>query len=92
MELTVSLETICRLIVRARETVDEAQRMPLWQECHRILHEDQPYTFLLNRKSLVFIDKRIKNVALTKTGLNFSSTDPSPIPWYVPATLQKHTN
>jgi peptide/nickel transport system substrate-binding protein len=79
------------LIVRARETVNEAERIPLWQECHRILHEDQPYTFLLRGKSLVFIDKRIQNVELTKTGLNFSARDPSPIPWYVPANLQKHT-
>ncbi len=79
------------LMVKARETVKEDERMPLWQECHRMLNDDQPYTFLMTRKSLVFIDKRIKNVALTKTGLNFTSVDTAPIPWYVPAALQKHT-
>ena len=78
------------LITQARSTVDEAKRMPLWQQCHEILHEDQPYTFLLVRQSLVFIDKRIKNIKASDTGLNFSAGDANPIPWYVPLDEQKH--
>ena len=46
-----------KLMEEARSTVDEAKRMPLWQQCHRIIHEDQPYTFLFNSKALVFLDK-----------------------------------
>lgn len=80
-----------KVIEAARSTVDESQRMPLWQQAHRILHEDQPYTFLLNRKSLIFIDKRIRNVQRTRSGLNFLSTSAMPNPWYVPLSLQKHT-
>ncbi|GIW76295.1 MAG: peptide-binding protein [Phycisphaerae bacterium] len=80
-----------KVIEAARSTVDESKRMPLWQQAHRILHEDQPYTFLLNRKSLIFIDKRIRNVQRTRSGLNFLSTSSMPNPWYVPLQLQKHT-
>jgi peptide/nickel transport system substrate-binding protein len=81
-----------KAIEQARATVKEDERMPLWHQAHRVLHEDQPYTFLLNRKSLIFIDKRIQNVQRTKSGLNFISTSPMPNPWFVPATLQKHGN
>ena len=43
-----------RLIEQARETVDQAKRIPLWRQCHSILHEDQPYTFLFTRKTTSF--------------------------------------
>jgi peptide/nickel transport system substrate-binding protein len=66
----------------ARRTVDEEKRMPLWQQVHKILHEDQPYTFLYSRKSLMFIDDRIQNVQRTKVGLNERDE------WYVPKNLQ----
>jgi peptide/nickel transport system substrate-binding protein len=77
-----------RLIERARATVDEAKRMPLWRACERILHDDQPYTFLMRRKSLVFIDKRMHNVQITRLGLNMHAL---PVEWYVPPRLQKYT-
>lgn len=79
-------------IDQARRTVDKAQRMPLWQRCHRILHEDQPYTFLFRRKGLFFIDNRIKNVQATKVGLNYVSRWVMPIEWYVPQSLQRYTD
>jgi peptide/nickel transport system substrate-binding protein len=72
-------------IDQARQTMDEAKRMPLWQKCHAILHEDQPYTFLWFGKSLVFIERRIHNVQLTKLGLNPTEE------WFVPADQQRYT-
>lgn len=76
-----------RLIDEARATVDEAKRMPLWQAAEDVLYEDQPYTFLMRRKSLVFIDRRIKNIVNTKVGLNFGNL---PMENYVPATEQRY--
>jgi peptide/nickel transport system substrate-binding protein len=76
-----------KLIDKARATVDEAERMPLWQACERILVEDQPYTFLMRRKSLVFIDKRFRNIEVTRLGLSFGFV---PIENYVPAELQRY--
>jgi peptide/nickel transport system substrate-binding protein len=75
----------------ARTTVDEAKRMELWHQCERILHEDQPYTFLVVRKALRFFDKRIQNVHESKTGLNFVQDWVMPLPWYVPTGQQKYT-
>ena len=59
-----------RLVDRARATVREEERMPLWQAVERIFHEEQPYTFLMRRKTLAFVDRRIRNLGVTKLGLN----------------------
>jgi peptide/nickel transport system substrate-binding protein len=76
-----------KLIEQARATVVETKRMPLWQQAEGELYEDQPYTFLMRRKSLVFIDKRIRNVVKTKVGLNFGSL---PMENYVPISEQRY--
>ncbi len=75
------------LIDKARATVDEDERMPLWQQAENIMFEDQPYTFLMRRKTMAFIDKRMQNVVITKMGLNSSSV---PVEWYVPQEQQKY--
>ena len=80
-------EKLDGLIESARATVDEKVRMKLWQEAENILYEDQPYTFLMRRKSLVFIDERLKNLKITNVGLNFGDV---PLENYVPAAQQKY--
>lgn len=76
-----------KLIGQARGTVEENKRMPLWQQAEAILYEDQPYTFLMRRKSLTFVDRRFHNVEVTRLGLNLGA----PVEWYVPAELHKYT-
>lgn len=71
------------LVDKARVCMDEKERNAMWKECHRILHEDQPYTFMFNRESVVFVDKRFRNVKDPKVGVyNYPS-------WYVPAGQQR---
>ena len=77
-----------KLIDQARATVDDTVLMPLWQQAERIMVEDQPYTFLMRRQSLSFVDKRIQYLQMTKLGLNRGSL---PVENYVPAALQKYT-
>ena len=71
------------LIDQARHTIDENQRMLLWHQCHEILHEDQPYTFLSFSKSLRFIDHRFRNIEKLKLGLNPRTE------WWVPSAQQR---
>lgn len=73
-----------KTIEEARRTIDDAKRNELWHKVHRLLHEDQPYTFLFDRQSLRFIDKRFDNVQVTRSGLN------DPTEWFVPQRLQKY--
>lgn len=75
-----------RIIDAARSEVDEDKRMALWHQAERILVEDQPYTFLFRRKSLVFVDRRIANVSETGLGLNLMMV---PVEVYVPASQQR---
>jgi peptide/nickel transport system substrate-binding protein len=72
-----------KLIDEARITMNEDKRMKLWHQVHRILHEDQPYTFLWTSRAVIFIDKRIKNVQRVKLGLNGS------MEWFVPLPMQR---
>jgi peptide/nickel transport system substrate-binding protein len=69
---------------QARLIRDTAQRMQVWHKVHRILHEDEPYTFLFFQHQLTFVDGRLHGVEPTFTGVN------SPLEWYVPKTLQKY--
>ena len=80
-------DALDKLIDEARQTVDESKRMPLWKKAEAIFYEDQPYTFLKRSKSLLFIDKRFKNIGMTKLGLNSGML---PIETYVPTVMQKY--
>lgn len=75
------------LMETARATVDEKKRMPLWHQCEKILHDDQPYTFLIRSKSLAFIDKRFQNVKQSSLGLNIGRL---PVEIYVPPSQQRY--
>ncbi len=78
-----------KLIDKAYVTLDRAERMRVWQACHRVIHEDQPYTFLIRSSAILWLDNRIKNVQTVPViGLNSVSLWPNPIEWYVPKGLQ----
>ena len=80
-----------KLIDQAHVTLDEEQRMKLWREVHSILHEDQPYTFMIRSMVRIWIDKRIQNVQRVPVmGLNYIQTWATPIEWFVPKDMQKH--
>jgi peptide/nickel transport system substrate-binding protein len=81
-----------RALEKARVTVDRDERMKGWHAVHRILHEDQPYTFLVSRKMLMLANKRIKNIKPATIGINYEPLNGGMIPWYVPKALQKHSN
>ena len=76
------------LIELARSTVDDEERMPIWHQVERILHEEQPYTFLMRRMTLAFVDQRLSNLQQTRLGLNLSAI---PLEVYVPAEQQRYS-
>lgn len=73
-----------RLIDEARTTINYEKRMKLWQACHRLLYEDQPYTFVYVPQRTIMINKRFQNVKKLKMNINDKWE------WYVPAALQKY--
>ena len=76
----------------ARGELDEEKRMVHWQQAHEIIWEDQPYTYLLWRKSLAFVDGRFENVRTVRSGLNRGGLWRMPIEWYVTQGQQRYSN
>ena len=71
------------IVEEARRTVDEGERDKLYHRFHRIIHEEQPYTFLITRPKLYFLDGRFENVKVHTLGLD-------PHEWYVPKEKQRY--
>ena len=78
-----------RLVDQARATVREEARMPLWRAVERIFYEEQPYTFLMRRKTLAFVDRRFENLEITKLGLNL---DAVPVEIFTPGARQRYAD
>lgn len=51
-----------KLIEQLRVTMDEAEQDEIYHRIHRLIFEDQPYTFLFSEKATAGYDTRIENV------------------------------
>jgi peptide/nickel transport system substrate-binding protein len=71
------------LMEEIRITLEGGQMNKLCRRLHRILHEQQPYTFLFTRPTLRLVDGRFKNTNVHKLGLNY-------LEWYVPGDEQRY--
>jgi peptide/nickel transport system substrate-binding protein len=60
------------LCEQIRLTYDTVQRRKYLHEMHRIIHEDQPYTFLFCSPSLTVVNRRFGNVKVHATGLELT--------------------
>ena len=54
-------EEVDKLITKLRVTLEEKDQIPIYREIHRLIAEDQPYTFLYLDKACVGIDARLAN-------------------------------
>jgi peptide/nickel transport system substrate-binding protein len=55
-------QEVDRLIEQLRVTMDEDQQQKLYHQIHRLIHEDQPYTFLFSEKATAGHAARLQNV------------------------------
>ncbi len=71
------------VIDNIRSTIDYKKRMEYWHEFHSILHEEQPYTFVLQIPWIRFVNRRVGNVHPYNSGLvineYFVSSQPLPV-------------
>ncbi|NLA75402.1 MAG: hypothetical protein GX846_08040 [Deltaproteobacteria bacterium] len=72
-----------KLMEEARVTIDDEKRNKLYHQFHRILHEEQPYTFIYTRPGEAFLNKRFENVKTHLLGINHFE-------WYVPKERQRY--
>jgi peptide/nickel transport system substrate-binding protein len=71
------------LIEQARQTLDTDKRNALYHRFHRIIHEEQPYTFIYTRPEQRFLSKDFQNVIVHKLGIDERE-------WYVPKEKQRY--
>ena len=74
-----------RLIELNRREFDKQKRVQYLHQIHRILHQEQPYTFLFSPKHRSVIDQRFHNVKTYPLRPSFKFEE-----WYVPKELQKY--
>lgn len=73
------------LIERVRRSLDFKERQKLLKRFHRLVAEEQPYTFLFNFYNLYFYNRRFRNVKFYVIGEeSYDLTE-----WYVPKELQR---
>ena len=77
-------EEVDVLIVKARETFDQALRKRFYDRIQEILAEEQPYLFLYVPDALPIIHARIRGVETAPLGIGWNF-----IKWYVPREEQK---
>jgi len=77
-------EEVDGLIVKARETFDQALRKRCYDRIQEILAEEQPYLFLYVPDALPIIHARIRGVETAPLGIGWNF-----IKWYVPKEEQK---
>jgi peptide/nickel transport system substrate-binding protein len=72
------------LIVKARETFDQAVRKRCYDRIQEILADEQPYLFLYVPEALPIVHARIRGVETAPLGIGWNF-----IKWYVPREEQK---
>ncbi len=73
------------LLIEGRRTFDQAARTRIYQEIHRRIAEDQPYTFLYVADSLPVVASRFRNVRASPVGIGYNFID-----WYAPRDAQRY--
>lgn len=77
-------EEVDRICVEGRREVDFVRRQAMYRKLHRILHREQPYTFLYHMYLLAFYGRQYRNVRFYVIG----ETPYTFLEWYVPRELQ----
>lgn len=60
------------LLLEGRKTCDVEGRKKIYQEVHRLISEDQPYTFLYYPMALPVVHKRFKGIQASPIGISYN--------------------
>ncbi|WDT77479.1 MAG: peptide-binding protein [Candidatus Manganitrophus sp.] len=60
------------LLIQGRETCNQEERKKIYQELHRLIAEDQPYTFLYYPMALPIVHKRFKGIEPSPIGIQYN--------------------
>lgn len=74
-----------RLLVEGRKTFDQETRRAIYHRIHRILAEEQPYTFLYVADALPILHGRFEGVVPAPIGIAYNLID-----WHVPPAKHRY--
>ena len=74
-----------RLLEQGRRVFDLEERKRIYHQVHRMLAEDQPYTFLFVQDALPIVSARFRDVVTSPIGIGYNLID-----WYVPLEEQRY--
>jgi peptide/nickel transport system substrate-binding protein len=77
-----------QLIVEGRETLDQDERVKIYQQLHALFADDQPYTWIVQEATKWATSRRIQG-ARTGRGLGPFNWTPGPREWWIPHELQR---
>ncbi|MBD3266520.1 hypothetical protein GF373_07600 [bacterium] len=77
-----SNKRVDELFEMGRNEFDREKRASIYQEIHKLIYKDQPYTFIANRPSLFAVNKRIHGVQTSPRGI--FDFDPAFTAWWTP--------
>lgn len=60
------------LLIKGRETCNQEERKKIYQEIHRLIAEDQPYTFLYYPMALPIVHQRFKGIVPSPIGITYN--------------------
>jgi peptide/nickel transport system substrate-binding protein len=76
------------LFEMGRKELDFDKRAKIYQEIHKLIYEDQPYTWMVNRPLLAAFNRRIRGVQFSPRGILLFT--PSLDAWWVAAGESRH--
>ncbi|MEW5806732.1 MAG: peptide-binding protein [Acidobacteriota bacterium] len=77
-----------KLLLEGRREFDLEKRKEIYRRLQKILHEDQPYTYLFHPAACLAMDKRFRDIETSPKGI--WQFYPGVIAWWVPAGEQKY--
>ncbi|MCK9224586.1 MAG: peptide-binding protein [Candidatus Muirbacterium halophilum] len=78
-------EKVDKLLEQARFTFDQEDRKQKYWEVHKLIADDQPYTFLVSEDSLTVLEKRFKGIKIEGNSLFYNFEK-----WFVPENSIKY--
>jgi len=60
------------LLIKGRQTCNQEERKKIYQEVHRLIAEEQPYTFLYYPMALPIVHKRFKGIEPSPIGIQYN--------------------
>jgi|SRR5579884_273028 len=60
------------LLIKGRQTCNQEERKKIYRQVHRLIAEDQPYTFLYYPMALPVVQKRFQGIAPSPIGITYN--------------------